>query len=300
MNDETLFLPPRRAGLLIHSGLAVLLLGGSILCLIAALNEQAGTLFVLFLLGSLLLLPPAVFVVYRGYALLQAGYLLERDGLRLRWGLRAEDIPLMDVEWVRPASELGFHLPLPPLSVPGAILGILNVPGLGPVEFMASDRSTLLLVATPRRVFAISPAETKRFTRSFQRSMELGSLSPISSHSSVPAAFLQRVWSDRLARTLVLAGLGLTLVLLILTGVAIPNLPGVSLGYDINARPLEPVPPERLLLLPTLAFMTFAGDVILGLFFYRKEEQRLPGYLLLASGIITSALLTAAVLFILF
>jgi len=44
-------------------------------------------------------------------------------GLRLRWGLRAEDIPLPEIEWIRPASDLGFHLPKPFLSMPGALLG---------------------------------------------------------------------------------------------------------------------------------------------------------------------------------
>lgn len=298
MTSESLFLPPRRTGLLIHSGLALLFLGGSAFSLVTALNEEAGSLFVLFLLISLLLLPPAVFVVYRGYALLQASYSLERDGLRLRWGLRGEDIPLSDVEWVRPASDLGFHLPLPPLALPGAILGTHDVPGLGAVEFMASDKDALLLVATPGRIFAISPEETRRFTRNFQRSMEMGSLSPLRSHSTVPAAFLQRVWADRPARYLLLAALAVTLVLFILTGVAIPGQAGISLGYDLNARPLEPAAPQRLLLLPTLAAMTLAGDIILGLFFYRKAEQRLAGYLLWASAILTSTLLVAAVIFI--
>ncbi|MCC6147090.1 MAG: hypothetical protein IT308_05930 [Anaerolineaceae bacterium] len=59
MTTETVFLPPRRTGLLIHSGLAVVLLGGSALSLAAALNQEAGSSFVLFLLLSLVLLPPA-------------------------------------------------------------------------------------------------------------------------------------------------------------------------------------------------------------------------------------------------
>jgi len=299
MAAEPAFQPPRRNGLLIHSGLAVLLLGGSAASLIEALNQEAGSYFVLLLLLSLALLPPAALAVYRGYALLQASYTLERDGLRLRWGLRGEDIPLSEIEWVRPATDLGYHLPLPAFAIPGAILGKLMLKDLGVVEFMASETATLLLVATPERIFAISPEDPNRFMRNFQRAMELGSLTPLESHSTVPVAFLQGIWADRAARYMLAAGLGLTLILFILTGVAIPGLNSVSLGYDLNAQPLEPAAPQRLLLLPTLAAMTLTGDLLLGMYFYRKVNQRPAAYLLWISGIITPALLIAAVLILL-
>ncbi|NPV77885.1 MAG: hypothetical protein HPY59_16110 [Anaerolineae bacterium] len=299
MTTETVFQPPRQTGLLIHGGLAILLLGGSAVSLIAALNREAGSYFVLLLLLSLGLLPPAALAVYRGYALLQASYTLERDGLRLRWGLRGEDIPLSEIEWVRPATDLGYHLPLPPFAIPGAILGKYTLKDLGVVEFIASETTTLLLVATPERIFAISPEDPNRFMRNFQRAMELGSLTPLESHSTVPAAFLQRIWADRAARYMLMAGLGLTLILFILTGIAIPSLNNVSLGYDLNAQPLEPAAPERLLLLPTLAAMTLTGDLILGMYFYRKVHHRPAAYLLWSSGIITPALLIVAVLIIL-
>lgn len=299
MSAETVFQPPRRTGLLIHSGLTILLLGGSAASLIAALNQEAGSYFVLLLLLSLVLLPPAVMAIYRGYALLQARYSLERDGLRLRWGLRGEDIPLSEIEWVRPAADLGYRLPLPPFSVPGAILGKNTLKDLGTVEFMASETATLLLVATAARVFAISPGDPRRFMRNFQRAMELGSLTPLESHSTIPAAFLQSVWSNRLARALLSASTALTLILFILTGVAIPSLSGVSLGYDLNGEPLAPSAPQSLLLLPTLAAMALAGNILLGLYFYRKVDRHPAAYLLWTSGIITPLLLIVAVLIIL-
>lgn len=299
MPTETIFLPPRRTGLLIHSSLAVLLLGGSAASFVAALNQEAGSYFVLLLLLSLVMLPPAALAVYRGYALLQASYTLERDGLRLRWGLRGEDIPLSEIEWVRPASDLGYRMPMPPLAVPGAILGKYSLKDLGIVEFMASDTATLLLVAVPERIFAISPEDSNRFMRNFQRAMELGSLAPLESHSTVPAAFLQDVWEDRLARYLLIAGFGLTLILFILTGAAIPSLKSVSLGYDLNAQSLEPAAPQHLLLLPTLAAITLAGDLILGLYLYWKTKRHPAAYLLWISGVIAPALLLTAVLIIL-
>lgn len=290
--------PPRRAGMIVHITAAVLLAGATGFSLWFAFQQAVGAYFVLLLILSLLLLPLLAIMVYRGYALQQAGYSLERDGLRLRWGLRAEDIPLPDVEWVRSANELGFDLPLPALHLPGAILGTLNVEGLGAVEFMASDAGSILLVATSSKVFAISPENPGAFMRSVQRTMEMGSIAPIASRTALPAAYLQVVWADRRARALILSGLGISLLLFVIVGVLISTRPEISLGYTSDVTPMPPTSSERLLLLPVLAGFAFGVDLTGGLFFYRRIEQRLVAYLLWASSSMTGLLLILAVLFI--
>src|SRR5262249_54105146 len=108
--------------------------------------------------------------------LTRSNYFLNRDNLRLVWGLRIEEIPLADVEWVRPLSALASPVHLPLLRLPGGILGVTRHSELGKIEFLASESSTLLLIATAQRVFAISPADPGTFTGSFQRAIELGSL----------------------------------------------------------------------------------------------------------------------------
>lgn len=298
MHNETIFPPPRSRGVILHT-VAVLLLGavaGG--CIHLALRQQVGVYSALLLLLSLALLLPAGLSVYRGYALLRASYALERDGLRLRWGLRSEDIPLPEVEWVRPASDMGFPMPLPFLPVAGAILGTRNVEGLGPVEYLASEIETMLLVATPEKIYAISPADPKSFQRAFQRATEMGSLTPIPAHSALPAAFLQRVWGDRAARVTILAGLGLTLALFILVAWIIPSQEVVPLGFDRAGHPTASGPPERLLLLPVLAAFAFIIDLAGGLFFYRTPQTQPVAYLLWATGILTPILLAVATLFL--
>lgn len=252
----------------------------------------------LFILLGLLLFIPLPLIIYRGYALLNARYIIERDGLRLRWGLRAEDIPLPEIEWVRPAADLAYQLPLPRLSTPGAITGTLTVPDLGPVEFMASERATMLLLATPRRVYAISPKDPAEFVHAFRDATEMGSLTPIGAFSARPAAFLRGVWSNRAARWMLVAAAALLAALFILVTLLIPGLSQVSLGFDAANQPFEPVPPGQLLLLPILGILTFIVDLIGGLFFYRWEGQRPVAYLLWAGAIITLALLLIAVLFL--
>jgi hypothetical protein len=294
MEIQTSFLPPRRTGLIFHIATGLVLSGTAALVFLLVNQRAAGSNFVLGILFSVLLAAPLPLLVYRGYALTQADYTLDRDGLRLRWGLRGEDIPLPLIEWVRPANEMGFRLPLPFLQWPGAVLGKRKIEGLGEVEFIASDLRTLLLVATPEKIYAISPADQRGFIRSFRQIIELGSLTPIPSYSVLPAAFLERVWSDRPARWMMLVGLALTLVCFFLAGLLIPARQSVFLGYDANRLPLDPVTPERILLLPLLGSVTYVIDLLAGLFFYRRDEQRIIAYLLWGSSVLTPILLLLA------
>lgn len=295
MDNETIqFAPPRRRGLILHIGLLLVSLGvGSVLFLLAT-RQQAGVVFMLYLLAALLILAPAPILGYRAYALIGAGYALQRDGLRIRWGLRAEDIPLPGVEWVREARDLGYRLPLPPFALPGAILGSRQTADLGKVEFVASDADNLLLVATTTRVYAISPVDAAGFMRNFQYSMELGSITPLSSLSVKPAAFIGQTLQSRLVRWLLLVGAGLNVALFILISIVIASRASISLGFDINGLPVEPGPSARLLLLSVLSVLVYIADLLAGLFFFRHPRQRAVAYLLWISAVITIIILAAA------
>ncbi len=291
------FLPPRRRGIFLHFLGGAFFLAGSSVCLVLALQQQVGGVFVLLLLLSLLLFAPLPLIFYRAYALMNAGYTLERDGLRIRWGLRAEDIPLPAIEWVRPAAELGFRLPLPALSAPGAILGSRFVTELGVVEFLGSETSSLLVIATPDKVYAISPQDTRAFVRAFQYATELGSLTPLAPYSAQPAAFARRVWDLRPARISLIAGLVLTTALLVLVALQIPAQGTISLGFDAQGQPLPPVPAEQLLLLPVLAIFAFVANLGVGMYFFRRDSDRPVAFLLWIISAFTPLLFILAVLF---
>ena len=262
------------------------------------MDQQIGLNFIGLLLVSLVFLAPVPLIVYRAVALGRATYQLEREGLRLRWGLRAEDIPLNTIEWVRPATELGYHLNQPHFSWPGALLGFSKVAELGSVEFIAADPENLMLIATPTRVFAISPANPKAFMRTYQRTSEMGSLSPMPAFSSQPAAFAINVWRDRIARFPILASFGLTLALLVGVIILMPTREMVSLGFGPNGGPLPPVSSEKLLLLPTLSAMVVVVSLATGLFYYRHADQRMAAYFILAGAGTTPFLLLISLLFI--
>ncbi len=293
------FFPSRKKGLLLNGAAIVFLLALSAATFFFGLQQQAGTYFVLLLLLALLSFAPLPLLVYQIYALLRARYTLERDGLHLRWGLRAEDIPLVDVEWVRPASELPYDLPRPRPNWPGMLLGTVQVEGLGPVEYLASATEDLLLVATPNRIYAISPEDQEGFFGAVQEAFEMGSLDPIPAHSVLPAAYLARIWNDRFARWMVSLGLALALVFFIWVSLAIPGRETASLGFYPEGAPLPPSPATQLLLVPFLGLAFYALDLAVGLILYRQTSNRPLAYLLWGSSIFTTLLLVGASVFLL-
>ena len=126
MIDETVFRPPRRRGLIFQIGAALAFFSAGGLSFWIAMDQQVGLNFIGLLLVSLVFLAPVPLIVYRAVALGRATYELEREGLRLRWGLRAEDIPLNTIEWVRPATELGYHLNQPRFQLAGSAFRIFK------------------------------------------------------------------------------------------------------------------------------------------------------------------------------
>ncbi len=293
---ENEFDPPRRTGILIQGGLALWFLAAGGYFFFLAAQDQAGLDFLLHMLIALVLLAPVPLLVYRLYALVSAVYILRRDGLRIRWGLRREDIPLNDIEWIRPATELGFRLPMPWLRWPGAILGSRKVSELGSVEFLAANLSQMLLVATPEKVFAISPQDTGAFMALFRQVNELGSLAPLEPQSVYPTLLLGRVWEDRVARLLFFISFGVGLVLLAVDAIAVPGLDTIPW-----LTPGSTAPAERLLLLPVLNGLIWLGDLVFGIFLYRRSSDlRLATYMLWGSSALTGLLLLLGSLLFIF
>lgn len=297
MNDGH-YPPPKQLGLVIHAILVLLLLGLSAWGVWNLTRIEVGPSFVVFLLDVLLALVPVPLFVYRAYALLRADYILDRDSLEIRWGLRDEDIPLTDIEWLRPASDLTTPLRLPWLPIPGAVLGLRRHPDLGVVEFLAADPGNLLLVATSKRVYAISPTNAARFAQTFARTIEMGSLTPAEAKSVYPSFIFSHAWENPLVRFLWLAGLFLNIGLVVWVMLTIPTFSQVSLGFAPSGAALPPSPAEQLILLPIESSFLYLAGLVVGLYFYRWENHRILAMIIWASGALTSLLFLLAVLFI--
>lgn len=294
MTETFTFLPTRTPGIVFHVFLILFILAGCGFLVWQAFLQQGGALLVVCLLGAIVLFASLPIVGYRGYALLQGIYSLKRDGLRIRWGLRAEDIPLSDVTWVRPASDLEIPLRLPSFSMPGAILGFSEHPDLGEVEFVASGYRNLVIVATLDKIYALSPEHMDEFIQRFERAIEMGTLTPMLPYSTVPAAFVRQVTLDKVGRVLIPAGLIVTIFLLVLVGLGISGKASISLGYDAFGALLPPVPATRLLLLPVLGILLYVPGTVAGIYLYRKPENRPAAWLVWSGGVLAPLLLILA------
>ncbi len=292
------FPPSKKFGLFIHGVIILALAGISGWAFFNLARASVGPTFVTFLLIGLIAFTPIPFIGYRAYSLLRADYYIDRDSLAILWGLRVEDIPLTDIEWMRPAADLATPLGLPRFRLPGAILGTRRHPDVGLVEFIASDARKIILIATSRRVFAISPGDAASLVRTFARATELGSLSPAEPVSVYPSFIITQAWQNSLARFLWMSGLALNIGLIVWVGVLIPTLGQIPLGFDAFGAPNDPAASSRLILLPLLSMLLFISGLIAGLYYYRWDKTRPLSVILWISSAVSTLLFLMAVLFL--
>lgn len=275
----------------------LVLIAVGILGLWQAVQAPIGLGFLLYLLPFLLALIFVPLITYRTYALWRASYLLERDGIYLRWGLREEIIPMDVVTWVRSSQELDTPIPRPWFRWPGAVLGVRKLPDGRRVEYLSAQASQLILIATDDKFYAITPANKEEFMLAYQRFAELGSLTPLTAHSVYPANLLRKVWAASPARYLLLAGFVIAILLLVLVSLSVPSNLTITLGFNPDGTPSDPALSVYLLLLPLLNGIFFFANALFGLYLFRAPERQTLAYLLWGSGLFTGLLfVTAAVL----
>lgn len=292
------FPPPKRRGLIVHGTIILVLTIITIVGFVNLSRADVGPQFLIALLVSLLSFAPIPFFAYRAYSLWRADYHMDRDSLAISWGLRVEDIPLTDIEWMRPADDLTRPLTLPSLPIPGGLLGMKRHPDVGVVEFLASDVKKLLLVATAKRVFVISPDDPAGLTQTFARATELGSLAPVEAKSVYPSFVVTQAWESGLARYLWLTALFLNLGLFIWASLIIPTTPRVALGPQFVGSAVETIPSSQLIIFPIASLLLAMTGWIAGLYFYRWDRERVLAFIVWGSSTFTSLLFLIAVLFI--
>ncbi|GAB4579869.1 MAG: hypothetical protein Fur0022_26080 [Anaerolineales bacterium] len=278
---DTIFVPPKRPGMVFH-WVALGLLGiGSGLSIFQANRADVGAAFIFWLLLFLTCAWPIPILGYRLYALQRATYQLSPEGIRLQWGLRTEEIPMSKILWISSDRQLERPLPLPWVYWPGGVLGVRKV-GTGEVEYLAARSRDLLVIATPGKMYVISPEKADTFLRTFQRQAEIGTLRPISARSIYPTFVVGSVWATPAARNTLLAGFLLSLALLIWTTLTFPS-----------PTP-TPIAQTQIFLLPLVNIVFFLVNLLLGLFFFRTPQSQPLAYLLWGASVLTSLLFIGA------
>ena len=297
--NPTNFPPARLRGLLFNLGMVVFLGLIATAMMLLAVNTPLGPTFLLYLLAALLVAAPVPLLLYRAYSLWTGRYQIDRNGVRLKWGFREENISIYDIEYIEYAADLLFPLELPRLRWPGALTGRTRQDKLGLVEFMASDPENLVMIGTGEHVYVISPENAAGFIRVYREAGELGSLSPYEPYSSYPQFLLADIWRDRITRGLLIATLILSLALFVLVGWSVPLISEVSLGFNAQIEPLPPVSPGQLFLLPAVNIILVISSYVLSLVFFREKKNHQVVYMLWVANVLTALLFLIAVLFIL-
>ncbi|MCD6474950.1 MAG: hypothetical protein J7K85_01640 [Anaerolineaceae bacterium] len=276
---QTIFEPDRRKGLLTYGGGILFLLVVMVVSL-TFLLRSVGIPFVIFLLlflGSLAGIP---FLGYRLFGLLKAQYIVSRDGLYIRWGMREYQLPIQCIEWARTVESVAIEIPLPRFHWSGVLVGDRVSRELGTIEFLSTGLADLLLIATKERVYAISPRDTDEFTRALQLAMESGSLEPMESVVRLPVSIITELWENRIVKIMLAAGFSFNIGLLVLVNLVIPQQTNISIGFDPALNPLPQIPVSSLRLLSFLSILFFMIDFGLGFYFYQKEKLRPISFLL--------------------
>jgi len=298
-NPKTGHFPPaKRSGMILHVVIMIALAAASAWGFWNLTRAQVGPSFVTYLLVAFLAFAPIPIFAYRAYALRRADYYIDRDSLAILWGLRVEDIPLTDIEWVRPATDLTRPLSLPHFRLPGAILGTRHHPDLGLVEFIASGSRNLILIATSKHVFAISPENPAALVQTFARATEMRSLTPAQSISVYPSFIITQAWESPIARFLWMSGFFLNLGLIVWVGFLIPSLSQIPFGFNTLGVPDEIAASSQLILLPLVSSFMYIVGIVAGLYFYRWDKQRPLAFVVWLSSTICAVLFLMAVLFL--
>jgi len=286
MDERIEHRPVRSSGIVAHFILILLNAGVSGYLLFLAFTAQVRGVFILYLIAGILTLLPAPFLLYQVYALIRAKYMISRNGISIQWGLRTEDIPISEIEWIRLPRDFVNTVTPPPFRLPGAILANVTDRDLGAIEYIAANKETLVLVATRLKIFVLSPGNQQAFINDFHRYAELGSFTPIQKQSSMPQLILTQLTGDKTARLLLGISFTLSLIMLIAVSFMIPNLSTVPLGLEAGLDIQQSSPAERLILLPVLSLLVFFIDLIYGAYLYRKQGFKNAAYIVFFSSLI--------------
>jgi hypothetical protein len=296
MIKASTFYPPKKAGVFFHITSIVLLITGGSIGLFSLSSTRIGFLFfsyVFIILAALVFVP---ILIYRLSYLQNAVYILERDSLRLQWGLRIEVIPTSTILWVQRASELEEPIHLPWIRWPGAVLGVRRIGVDMIVEFMASKSQDLILVATYERVYAISPNDPVDFLEAYQGLTELGSLIETQYQSENPTSLLADVWNHSLSRNLIISSISLSVILFIWVVSIAPGNAGLFQFFHQSGVQTIYTPPIHIIAFPWLNILFLFVNLFVGLMLFRREKYRPLAFLLWVNCVLVALLFLIAVL----
>jgi len=227
----------------------------------------------------------AVLFGYWTYGCYTLRYVINRNGLAIRWGAIRQLIPLDQIERLVE----GRQAPEPRVdgvSWPGHHVGRADVRRVGDTLFYSTHRSReeLLYLVTPSQSYALSVPDRERFARDIQEAREQGPHVPVRQSPERYTVAAQPFWSDGTAQLLALTAI---LACAVVFGYVFARYPGLSPTIPLSFPPMGGVTrvasKEQLLTLPVTALGILVLN--LGLAVLIHAWERAAGYLLLVAAI---------------
>jgi hypothetical protein len=166
------------------------------------------------------------------------------------------------------------------------------------IEFFATTGPQgMVIISAGDQMIAISPPNLENFQQVFIDATRMGSLERIPTFSQRPDFIFAHLWADTVARVLILIGLALPLLLLGYLAVRVPELPPLlPFGYEPSGAPGLLAPPGRLLLLPMISGLCWLVDLVVGVWLYRRIENRPLALAMWAVAVVVGGLFLGAAL----
>lgn len=290
-----IYRPPRGAGVIIGgliTGVAVLL---ALLLFLEGLDQGATLLGLLALLVGLFLLGLAALFGYWTYGCLTLAYIVDRDGLVIRWGFTRQIIPLREIRRL----VVGARIPPPKIAGVnwfGYHVGRAKVERIGDTLFYSVHQrpDEILYVLTAGPAYGLTVLEPAVFAAAVQQQRTAGPSTPIPLRPAHPWPVLQSFLLDRRALIVVLAAL---IAFTLAAGYLLVRYPGLPEEVAVT----YPEAVERTLAKTDLLQFPLTGAAILMsnflLAYLLHSWERVLSYLLLGAAIgLNLALLIGAVL----
>ncbi len=275
--------PSRAAGTAIGTALFTVALVLAVALLARAISWPASWPGFLAYLGAGVLAVLAAAFGFWAWACSSMRYVLDHEGLSVRWGPITHFLPMSSITAVTPGkaevkpriSGIGWW---------GYHIGSGEVEGVGPVVFFSTHRKPqeLVYVRTATVAYGLSPQNPERFAEEIERFQS-------AADSAGPAeATIQReriaahpIWSDRVAQYLALAAIAVSVAL---WGYVLAVYPDLNNEITIEFPPIGDITTLRarseILTIPATASAILIVNLLAGLIFEWKE--RAATYLVLS------------------
>jgi len=290
------FRPPRALGVITGGFLAGWAFAGFAFVLsLAAGSAVEFKTFVAWVAAVLLLCIAGLFASWT-YCLATLTYVVERDTLTIRWGMRRIVIPIDTILRMVPGRTLD-EAKVSGINWWGCHVGSADVKRIGYTLFYSTHSSPdeLLYVHTTQESYALTVVDQAAFAEEVQARAAMGAVMEHVQHSTATGVAAFPFWRDRVAIGAALAG---ALMTAILCGYVYSRYPGLPAVVKLNFPALGGVTRvgdrTELLRLAYLGAGVLALNTTLGILVHARE--RAAGIWLLAStGMLQLVLIAAAV-----